>query len=92
VVLQDFASIVKRIANTAFEQGLLPTANVDQVSGEEMDELIPHGSGILGTNALISAKKARQLLGWKPKYKDLDSEISRVVASEASRLGTGERK
>ncbi|GME27575.1 uncharacterized protein K452DRAFT_296527 [Neofusicoccum parvum] len=82
-----FSEISQRVAQAAFEKGYSKSADVDQVSVEEADQLSPHGGILWGTNARCEARRAAELLGWKPVQKSLEEEIPETVAAEAQRLG-----
>lgn len=88
---QSFAEISQRVAQAAFEKGYIKTADVEQLSAEEADKLIGHASAVLGTNARCEARRARELLGWKPVQNDLIDEIPVTVEAEARKLGVASR-
>ncbi|KAF9632492.1 Mannosyltransferase 1 CMT1 [Lasiodiplodia theobromae] len=83
----SFAEISQRVAQAAFEKGYIKSADVEQLSAEEADKLIGHASAVLGTNARCEARRARELLGWKPVQHDLIDEIPVTVEAEARKLG-----
>ncbi|KAM5361363.1 hypothetical protein ACJZ2D_013133 [Fusarium nematophilum] len=83
----SFGEISRRITAAAYELNLLPNKKVDQVTGEEADMLLPHGSVLYGTNARGRAHRAEAVLGWTPQKEDLEHDIPRVVAEEAQALG-----
>ncbi|KAH7152594.1 hypothetical protein EDB81DRAFT_930899 [Dactylonectria macrodidyma] len=83
----SFGEISRRIASAAYDLKLIPNKEVDQVSGEEADKLLPHGSVLYGTNARGRANRAEAVLGWKPQKENLEHEIPRLVAQEAHSLG-----
>ncbi|KAH6867384.1 hypothetical protein B0T10DRAFT_467903 [Thelonectria olida] len=58
-----------------FDLKLLANKGVDQVSGEEADKLLPHGSVLYGTNARGRAHRAETVLGWKPQEENLEHDI-----------------
>lgn len=77
----------RRVAEAAFDLKLLPSKEVEQVSGKEADKLLPHGSVLYGTNVRGPPNRARVVLGWAPREESLEDEIRRVVAEEARALG-----
>lgn len=66
---------------------LLPSKDVESVSGEEADKLLPHGSILFGTNARSRRRREEEVLGWTLQEKGLEHEVLRVVATEAQALG-----
>ncbi|KAJ6438131.1 nucleoside-diphosphate-sugar epimerase [Purpureocillium lavendulum] len=86
-----FSEIVSRITASAAAKGLVPNGEaVDQVLGDEVDNVLPHGLVLYGTNARGSARRARELLGWKPRVGEagLDEEIPRAVDEAAKSLSS----
>ncbi|KAJ2903466.1 uncharacterized protein MKZ38_009865 [Zalerion maritima] len=52
--LKTFAETSKRILAVAVEKGLVkPTAEIEELNAAQINELSPHGSFLLGTNARI---------------------------------------
>jgi hypothetical protein len=86
-MLQTFGEVSRRIVEAAYDLNLLPSKDIDEVSGEEADKLLPYGSFIYGTNARGGYRRAETLLGWAPQQEDLAHEIPRAVAAEARELG-----
>lgn len=89
--LQSFAEISQRVAKAAVEKGYIQNADVEQLAPEEADKLTPHASVILGTNARVEARRAREVLGWKPVQKSLEEEIPETLQAEAERLGVSSK-
>ncbi|POR33933.1 Nad dependent epimerase dehydratase family protein, partial [Tolypocladium paradoxum] len=86
----SFGDISSRVAAAASMKGFIPNAgDVDEVIGEEADKLLPHGRVLYGTNARTNARRAKELLGWKPQFGSsaLEEEILRAVEQEAKSLG-----
>lgn len=72
------------MADAAADRGLIPAADVDEVSGD----LLPHGVVLYGTNARSRSRRGTECLGWNPQYRTgLDDEIPRAVEAEAVALG-----
>ncbi|KAL6901050.1 hypothetical protein GGI43DRAFT_403931 [Trichoderma evansii] len=82
----SFGEISKRVAAAAHDLHLIPSSEVDEISGEEVDRLLPHGSVLFGTNARCGAQRAENILGWRPENKSLEQEIPFTVAQEARAL------
>ncbi|RSL98264.1 hypothetical protein CEP52_010425 [Fusarium oligoseptatum] len=82
----SFGEISRRITAAAYALKLLPSKEVEQVSGAEADTLLPHGSVLYGTNARARGYRAEKVLGWTPQREGLEDEIPRVVAEEAGLL------
>lgn len=89
--LQSFAEISQRVAKAAVEKGYIQNVDVEQLAPEEADKLTPHASVILGTNARVEARRAREVLGWKPAQKSLEEEIPETLQAEAERLGVSSK-
>nr|CEG04671.1 unnamed protein product [Fusarium clavum] len=83
----SFGEISRRVAAAAHDLHLIPSREVDQIGGDEADELLPHGSVLFGTNARSGAQRAEKVLRWQPENDSLELEIPRVVAREAQSLG-----
>ncbi|KAM0270395.1 hypothetical protein ACHAPA_003579 [Fusarium lateritium] len=83
----SFGEISRRVAAAAHDLHLIPGREVDEISGEEADQLLPHGSVLFGTNARCGAQRAERVLGWQPENESLEQEIPRAVAQEARVLG-----
>ena len=66
---------------------LIDSDEVDSITGAEADELSPHASIIVGTNAREQAQRAKRFLDWTPKDTDIQAEIARCVLDEARMLG-----
>ena len=87
-VSQSFGEIGQLIAWDAHSKGLIKSAKVDyEMTPEEADKVMPHGSVLLATNAVTEAERARTQLNWKPTHESLEKTISDVVDLEAKRLG-----
>ncbi|KAF4462619.1 nucleoside-diphosphate-sugar epimerase [Fusarium albosuccineum] len=81
----SWADISDRVAQAAKDQGLVKTTEVDELHKPDADTLLPHGSVLFGTNARSKARRAAELLGWKPTGESIEDEIPRAVAEEAAR-------
>lgn len=69
------------------KKGLIATGDIDQLSGKEADGLIPAPAALFGTNARSEARCGKELLGWTPGTKSLESIIPRAIDLEAQKLG-----
>lgn len=76
----------RRIAQAGYEQKLIKSNEVKSVSSEEADQIMPHGTVLLGTNAQLRSSRARRDLGWEPSAMSLAEDIPLMVESEAERL------
>ncbi|KAH6871638.1 hypothetical protein B0T10DRAFT_466576 [Thelonectria olida] len=83
----SFGEISRRIAAAASELNVLQERSIDQLSGQEADDLLPHGSVLYGTNVRGQARRAKKWFGWAPTHEDLEHDIPRTVAREARQLG-----
>ncbi|KAH7057115.1 NAD dependent epimerase/dehydratase family protein [Macrophomina phaseolina] len=83
----SFAEISRRVARVAVDKGFIKNEEVEQLSAEDADKLSPHASIVLGTNARVDSRRARQVLGWKPVQRRLQDEIPETLEAEARRLG-----
>ena len=83
---QSFGEISRRVTAAAHDLHLIPNREVDQIGGDEADELLPHGSVLFGTNAGSGAQRAERVLGWQPENDSLELKIPRAVAREAQSL------
>ncbi|TDZ26090.1 Uncharacterized protein Cob_v000061 [Colletotrichum orbiculare MAFF 240422] len=83
---KPFGEISKLVAAAAKEKGLIPTDDVEELGPQDSDRVLPHGTVIFGTNARGRARRAEEVLGWKPKGESLEDEIPKSVDREASDL------
>ena len=81
-----FADISDKIAKVALENGLIKTAEVESLSKEDSDKVLPAGSIFFGSNARAKGRRASALFGWKPVEGKLEEDIARVVKDEAGRM------
>ena len=77
----------KTIASAAHKQGLIPSADVVTLSGDEVNQIRPAGYILWGANSRCRAVRARNLLGWSPKGKSINEEMSEAIGMEAKALG-----
>ncbi|KAK0385493.1 hypothetical protein NLU13_6673 [Sarocladium strictum] len=83
-----FGDISSRVASFAAEQGWIANRDVDEVLGDEANNLLPHSTVLYGTNARSKARRAIERLGWRPQHVNgLEAEIPRAVTEEARALG-----
>lgn len=75
------------IADEAHKQGLIKTKKVESISPEEAGKLTPKGQALWGANSRSRAKRAREVLKWKPTGGPLKDEIKASVEHEAKSLG-----
>lgn len=84
---QTFGEIAHRIAEAGVRQGLIRDKSVESLSGEEIDQLSPHASAILGTNAREHAQRAKKVLVLSPRRHGLEEEIPMTLRREADARG-----
>jgi nucleoside-diphosphate-sugar epimerase len=84
---QSFSGISQLLALTAHRLGLIESPLVSEIDHVAADKLSPHGGVLWGTNARQSSQRARELLGWCPNGRSLESDIPDTVEEEAKRLG-----
>ncbi|KAI0968432.1 hypothetical protein F4678DRAFT_443010 [Xylaria arbuscula] len=82
----SFGEISKRVVAAAYGLTLLPSEDIEELNGEQADNLLPHGVALFGTNARSQAHRAQKLLGWTATHETLEQEIPRVVEEEARAL------
>lgn len=84
----------KAVAREAAKKGLIESAEVDNLSPEEVEKVVGDG-GIMaqlwGQNSRSRASRARKVLGWKPVMHGLGEDIPRTVDVEAEALGLTKR-
>ncbi|KAM0227773.1 hypothetical protein ACHAPO_011247 [Fusarium lateritium] len=83
----SFSDISQRVATAAHDFNLIPSNEVDQVNADEIEQIIPRGSVLLGTNARAGADRAKAMLGWEPEMESLEEHIPQAVINEARALG-----
>ena len=74
------------VATEAYKQGLIKTDEVKSLSAEEAGEVTRFGQALWGCNSRARAKRAREVLNWKPANPELKDEIKATVEVEARRL------
>ncbi|KAI8814639.1 hypothetical protein BJ742DRAFT_703983 [Cladochytrium replicatum] len=75
------------IAQAAKERGLIPSADVENISDEETKAFGHYSALSWGLNSRCSARRARMYLGWMPHAPSLQKEIPGIVALEQKLLG-----
>ncbi|UNI18440.1 hypothetical protein JDV02_004708 [Purpureocillium takamizusanense] len=85
-----FKEISRAVARAAAAKGFIADGDiVDEVPADEADQALPHGRVLYGTNARGEGRRARELLGWSPRFgkTGLDEEIPRAVDEAAKSHG-----
>ncbi|KAF2993960.1 hypothetical protein E8E13_000272 [Curvularia kusanoi] len=82
-----FGDVGKAIAKIAHEKKLINTSEVDSITTEEADKLVPMGTYLWGTNSRGTAIRAGKVLGWKPQEKSLFDVLPDIVDHEARKQG-----
>jgi nucleoside-diphosphate-sugar epimerase len=82
-----WGDIGKAITEIAHEKKLIDTNEIDTITTDDADKLLPMGSYLWGTNSRCKAQRASKLLGWKPQEKSLMDLLPEIVEGEAKKLG-----
>lgn len=82
-----WGDVGKAIAKIAHEKKLIDTNEVDAITTDDADKLLPMGSYLWGTNSRCKAQRAGKVLGWKPQEKSLMDLLPDIVQGEAKKLG-----
>lgn len=82
-----WGDVGKAIAKIAHEKKLIDTNEVDSITTDDADKLLPMGSYLWGTNSRCKAQRAGKVLGWKPQEKSLMDLLPDIVQGEAKKLG-----
>lgn len=83
-----WGEVSKAIAKAAADRKLITSTDIDSVTADEANELLPpYGAYVWGTNSKAKAIRARKVLGWKPEKEGLFETIDSVVILEARALG-----
>ncbi|KAF2750351.1 NAD(P)-binding protein [Sporormia fimetaria CBS 119925] len=82
-----WGDVSKGIAKVAKKNGWIESEEVESVSAEEADRLVPMASYMWGSNSRCMAYRARKVLGWQPKEKGLLDTLEEIVEVEARELG-----
>lgn len=82
-----WGDIARAIAKIAHEKKLIGTADVETITADEADKLIPMGSYLWGTNSRCKAQRASKVLGWKPQQKSLMDLLPEIIDGEAKKEG-----
>jgi nucleoside-diphosphate-sugar epimerase len=82
-----WGEVSKQIGQAALKAGYISSAEVQPMSAKEAKDAAGLTALSWGLNSKGYAKRARKYLGWKPKGRNLDTEIPDIVESEAKRLG-----
>lgn len=83
----QWGDIGKAIAKIAHEKSLIDSADVDTITADDADKLLPWGSYLWGTNSRGTAQRASKVLGWKPQQQSLMELLPSIVDGEAKSLG-----
>lgn len=84
-----WAELAGRVVKAAKGLGFVGTEEVRSVSFEEAESLSgPFMGALWGANSRAEAVRAREVLGWKPRFGGIgDKEVERNVLFEAERMG-----
>lgn len=79
--------IAELVAQEAQKQGFIDTKDVKSLTPDEALALTAYGHAIWGCNSRSRAKRARELLKWKPTGASIEDEIKATVEFEARKIG-----
>jgi nucleoside-diphosphate-sugar epimerase len=82
-----WGDIGREIAKAAKKHGYIESDEVDRLSPDEVDKVMPNLQNGVGMNSRARAVRARKLLGWSPKQKSLVDVLPDIVDLEAKGLG-----
>lgn len=85
-----WGDVLRAVAKDAHSKDLLPSAEVESVDAEQVQDFFPFGQYFVGTTSRGKAIRAKNLLGWKATQPSIYEDIPRVVDSEARSLGLTE--
>ncbi|KUJ12211.1 NAD(P)-binding protein [Mollisia scopiformis] len=86
-----WGEVAATIANSAFKDGLIKSAEIDKLSVAETSALHPWAPLIWGGNCRSRSDRLHQL-GWKPQGPSVFESIPSMVQAEAKTLGTQSSK
>ena len=75
------------VAAECRKQGFIDSDEVDGLSKDQVDQIVPYGSARWGMNSRGKAIRAGKLLGWKPSGKSPKEEMPALVQQQARKLG-----
>ena len=81
-----WGDVSQMVAKEAKKHGWVKTDEVKSVSADEASKLTPFGHALWGANSRSRAKRAREVLGWKPSGVPLKDTIKDTVEWEAKSL------
>ena len=75
------------VAAECHRQGLIESADVENLTVEQVDELAPGMKTFLGLTSRGKAIRAQKLLGWQAKAKSIEEEMPGLVKQQAAVVG-----
>ncbi|KAF9894609.1 hypothetical protein FE257_006497 [Aspergillus nanangensis] len=81
-----WGDLARAMANSAAQSGYIPAPVAETVDLEEAKKYAGFESVSWGLNSRGRARRARQLLGWKPSRPSLEEEIPVILKAELERL------
>ena len=82
-----WGEIMTALGKEAHKQGVLPSAEVKQVSVDWADKAPPFPTKSTGSDSRGDSIRGKKLLGWQPRERSLLDEIPTIVSDEAKALG-----
>lgn len=75
----EFGKLDALVAEEAVKQGLIKSAELQEIDAAKADELGASMSIFWGTNAVITGQRAKESLGWKPVGRSLEEDVPDLV-------------
>lgn len=82
-----WGDVQKKVAQVAHEKGLIPSAELEPLSDQQIQDLWAFGLYAWGSNSRGHAIRAGKLLGWKPENPKLLDIVPEIVEVQAKGLG-----
>ncbi|KAI9930753.1 hypothetical protein MW887_011510 [Aspergillus wentii] len=79
--------ILQLAAKIMYDKGLLDSEDVEHLSADEADKLMPYARIVLGVCSRGVAVRARKLLDWKPCMPSFEDEMGESIDIEAVDIG-----
>ncbi|PSN70814.1 NAD(P)-binding protein [Corynespora cassiicola Philippines] len=71
------------VANYGYQKELFTTAELESVTAEEAERLIPFGSVMYGFNSRSKGIRGKKLLGWEPKMPNFETEVGNLLVENS---------
>jgi nucleoside-diphosphate-sugar epimerase len=87
-----WGQLSKLVAESAREQGLLNEVKTEQMDMDTAKKTAGFEAVSWGWNSRGSAKRFKEVLGWRPQERSLEEEVPTIVKSEHQRLQQQQKK